>query len=558
MISPHPPVRAVAEDPGGTQASFCGMLRVSHVLLVHIGPPLGIAHEMKTGMLAFLGFAVTVVSACAQEPGSGVGPLNDDALAAAASITPADYVKKIGVIAHDSMGGRDTPSPGLEMTASWVATEFERLGLMPSGDEGSYVQRYAIETIRPDLLASFSEVSGGSELRFGRDLLIPLGAAEADVTGDVVVFAGTGTVTSEIGAEVSGKHVVVASSPTGLDRSNFRFAASVLREGALSVLVATDRSSEAWNQRADQVAQTVSVRVGFNGGRSRGLTLEVRDGAIAPILAAHGVDLMSVRARLGGSVIDVPGLTLRLSPRVEVVERDSAPNVVGILKGDDPELRHEYIVFSAHMDHIGVGEPNAQGDSIYNGADDDASGTTAVLELAEAYAELATRPRRSMIFLLVSGEEKGLWGSAHYANNASVSTDRMVANLNADMVGRNWSDTIVVIGKEHSDLGVTLNEVNAAHPELNMTAIDDLWPDERFYYRSDHFNFAQKGVPILFFFNGTHGDYHGLDDEVDRIDADKASRITKLMFFLGYEVANRTERPRWNPESLRQIAPQGS
>ena len=513
---------------------------------------------MKTGMLPLVGFWVAVASACAQEPGPSVGPLDDEALAAAASITPADFFEKIGVIAHDSMGGRDTPSPGLEMTASWVATAFERLGLTPGGDEGSYVQRYAIETIRPDLLASFSEVSGGSELRFGRDLLIPIGAAEADVTGDVVVLAGTGTMTSEIGASVSGKHVVVASSPTGLDRSTFRFAASVLREGALSVLVATDRSSEAWNQRVDQIAQTVSVRVGFTGGRSRGLTLEVRDGAIAPILAAHGVDLMSARARGGGSVINVPGLTLRLSPRVEVVERDSAPNVVGILEGEDPELRNEYIVFSAHMDHIGVGEPDAQGDSIYNGADDDASGTTAVLELAEAYAELATRPRRSMIFLLVSGEEKGLWGSAYYVDNASVPADRMVANLNADMVGRNWSDTIVVIGKEHSDLGATLTEVNAAHPELNMTAIDDLWPDERFYYRSDHFNFAQRGVPVLFFFNGTHEDYHGLHDEVDRIDADKASRITKLMFFLGYEVANRTERPRWNPESLRQIASQSS
>lgn len=499
---------------------------------------------------------MTVASACAQEPGSGVGPLTDEVLAAAASITTADYLEKISVIAHDSMGGRDTPSRGLEMTASWVAGEFERLGLTPGGDEGSYVQRYAIETIRPDLLASSSEVSGGRELRFGPDLLIPFGAAEADVTGDVVVLAGTRTVTPEIGAAVSGKHVVVASSATGLNRSNFRFVTNALREGALSVLVATDRSSEAWNQRVDQIVQTASVRVGFNGGRTRGLTLEVRDQAIEPLLAAYGVDLMSARARRNGSVIDVPGLTLRLSPRVQIVARDSAPNVVGILEGSDPELRNEYIVFSAHMDHIGVGEPNAQGDSIYNGADDDASGTTAVLELAEAYAQLSSRPRRSMIFLLVSGEEKGLWGSAYYADNASVSTDRMVANLNADMVGRNWSDTIVAIGKEHSDLGETLNEVNAAHPELNMTAIDDLWPDERFYYRSDHFNFARRGVPILFFFNGTHEDYHGLDDEVDRIDADKASRITRLMFFLGYEVANRTERPRWNPESLRQVTSQ--
>ena len=206
-----------------------------------------------------------------------------------------------------------------------------------------------------------------------------------------------------------------------------------------------------------------------------------------------------------------------------------------------------------HIDHIGIGPPNAEGDSINNGADDDASGTTAVLEIAEAFASLPTKPKRSMIFLLVSGEEKGLWGSAYFAENPPVPIERMVADLNADMVGRNWPDTIVAIGMEHSDLGETLGLVNEAHPELGMTAIDDIWPEERFYFRSDHYNFARKGVPILFFFNGTHEDYHGRDDEVDRIDAEKAVRISRLIFYLGYELANRSERPRWNPESRRQI-----
>ena len=158
-----------------------------------------------------------------------------------------------------------------------------------------------------------------------------------------------------------------------------------------------------------------------------------------------------------------------------------------------------------------------------------------------------------MIFVLVSGEEKGLWGSAHFADNPPVPIDRMVADLNVDMVGRNWPDTIVAIGMEHSDLGETLRLVNEAHPELGMTAIDDIWPDERFYFRSDHYNFARKGVPVLFFFNGTHEDYHGRDDEVDRIDAEKAARISQLIFYLGNELANRLERPRWNPESRRQI-----
>ena len=129
----------------------------------------------------------------------------------------------------------------------------------------------------------------------------------------------------------------------------------------------------------------------------------------------------------------------------------------------------------------------------------------------------------------------------------------MVANLNMDMVGRNWPDTIVAIGKEHSDLGATLERVNSAHPELRMTAIDDLWPEESFYTRSDHYNFAVKGVPILFFFNGTHGDYHGRDDEVEQLDGEKAARIARLVFYLGVEIANADARPRWNPESYGRI-----
>ena len=155
--------------------------------------------------------------------------------------------------------------------------------------------------------------------------------------------------------------------------------------------------------------------------------------------------------------------------------------------------------------------------------------------------------------MTVSGEERGLWGSRWYSEFPTLPLANIVADINTDMVGRNWKDTIVVIGKEHSDLGVTLNRVSAAHPELNMQAIDDIWPQERFYFRSDHYNFARKGVPILFFFNGTHPDYHQVGDEVAKVDAEKESRIVKLVFYLGLDVANTTARPKWKPESQRQI-----
>ena len=495
-------------------------------------------------------------SACAQEQNGGrLEPLGEGVAAAAASIDLDDYLQKLSVIAHDSMGGRDTPSPGLEMTAEWIGSEFERIGLVPAGDDGSYVQRYLIETVAPDLVASSAKVNGGGDLRFGRDLVIAA-ASEGDLEGDVVMFVGMGDMTPEAVSKIVGKHVVVGSMPGGLDAAGRRFVADLRRSGALSVLVVTDVPDRAWNQYVERVSGNSVIRLGHDD-TATGFSVEVRDHAIRPILSAHGVDLDQARGQGAVSIIDVPGLALTLSPRVQVLVSRSAPNVAGILEGSDPVLKEEYVVFSAHMDHIGIGSPNAEGDSINNGADDDGSGTTAVLEITEAYASLATKPRRSMIFVLVSGEEKGLWGSAYFADNPPVPIDRMVADLNVDMIGRNWPDTIVAIGMEHSDLGQTLRLVNEAHPELGMTAIDDIWPGERFYFRSDHYNFARKGVPVLFFFNGTHEDYHGRDDEVDRIDAEKAARISQLIFYLGNELANRLERPRWNPESRRQIVTDG-
>ena len=299
---------------------------------------------------------------------------------AAATIRADEVVARIGVMAHDSMRGRRTPSPELDAVAEWIGAEFAAMGLEPAGDDGTWIQRYPL--------------------------------------------------------------------PNGEDAT--------------------------------------------------------------------------------------------------------APNVVGLLRGSDPVLREEYVVYSAHMDHVGV-RANETGDSIFNGADDDASGTATVMEIAEAMASLDVPPRRSVLFVLVSGEERGLWGSAHFADQPPVPVESMVANLNADMVGRNWTDTIVAIGKEHSSLGETLARVNEAHPELGMTAIDDLWPDERFYFRSDHFNFARRGVPILFFFNGTHEDYHRPSDEVELIDGEKTARIGRLLFYLGLDIADADERPAWDPESYQQI-----
>jgi hypothetical protein len=228
------------------------------------------------------------------------------------------------------------------------------------------------------------------------------------------------------------------------------------------------------------------------------------------------------------------------------------PNVVAVLPGSDPALRDEYVVLSAHMDHVGVGRP-VNGDSIYNGADDDASGTTGLLEVAEAFARMGVRPRRSIVFLHVSGEEKGLLGSAWYAEHPTVPLAQTVANVNVDMIGRNDPGMVVVIGKNYSSLGALADRVGAAHPDLRLRLSDDLWPEERFFFRSDHFHFARKEVPAIFFFSGVHEDYHQPSDEVETIDTDKAARIARMVFYVVMEIANDPERPKWDPAGLAEV-----
>jgi Zn-dependent M28 family amino/carboxypeptidase len=223
-----------------------------------------------------------------------------------------------------------------------------------------------------------------------------------------------------------------------------------------------------------------------------------------------------------------------------------------MLRGSDPALRDEYVILSAHMDHVGVGTP-VNGDSIYNGADDDASGTAALLEIAEAMASLPEPPRRSVVFLHVSGEEKGLLGSRWYSDNPTLPLERIVANINIDMIARNAPDTVVVIGKDYSTMGQTVNAVGARHPELGLVVSDDIWPEERFFFRSDHFNFARKEIPALFFFTGVHEDYHRPSDTVERIDAGKAARVTRLVFYTLHDLANADARPRWDPAGLEEV-----
>jgi Zn-dependent M28 family amino/carboxypeptidase len=279
--------------------------------------------------------------------------------------------------------------------------------------------------------------------------------------------------------------------------------------------------------------------------------VEVHQRALDRVLARAGVVPDRIRQQ-GRKVRElVPGLSGRVRLSRRVITRMELPNVIGILEGGDPQLRGQFVAISAHIDHIGItpGLP----DSINNGADDNASGVAGLLELVEAFSRPGARPRRSLLFLAPSAEEPGLIGSAHFTEHPTVPLDSIVANINMDLIGRNWTDSVIAVGIEQSDLGTTLQQVVAQHRDLRMTPIRDRWPEERIFYRSDHYNFARKGVPILFFTSGSHPDYHRPSDTADRIDGEKASRLVQLLFHLSTAVANQDQRPRWTAESYRQI-----
>jgi hypothetical protein len=470
---------------------------------------------------------------------------------AAASITAADVARRIGIIADDSMLGRDTPSRGLELTARYVASQFEKFGLRAGGDSGSWLQRYSLSHRRLDLAHSrvvFAAKGTEAVAAFTSSARHLLGQVPAKpVEGSAVVLTGPLQPASIESLTIRDQIVLVPVNTAELQSFEVQQALGLLfRKEPLALVLLSDRDSSAFAQKISQPPERTVV-----GSRTEPVAIEVRTGPVSRTLRAAGIDLPRLHAASVTALQPVPSLRVRIEMQDIVKSSVTVPNTVGILEGSDPVLKQEYLVYSAHMDHIGI--TPGQADSINNGADDDASGTTGVIELAEAFSQSGARPKRSIIFLTVSGEEKGLWGSEYFTSHPPVPLKQIVADINIDMIGRNWPDTIVAIGKEQSDLGATLNRVNAAHPELRMTAIDDRWPEERFYFRSDHYNFARRGVPILFFFNGVHPDYHQVSDSPDKINSEKESRILRLLFYLGQEIANAPARPKWDPASYREI-----
>jgi Zn-dependent M28 family amino/carboxypeptidase len=237
----------------------------------------------------------------------------------------------------------------------------------------------------------------------------------------------------------------------------------------------------------------------------------------------------------------------------------STQNVVAIFEGSDPVLKNEYVALGAHYDHIGIGIP-VNGDAIYNGADDDGSGTTALLSIAEALSKAPIRPKRSVLFVWHAGEEKGLWGSRYFTDNPTIPLDHIVTQINIDMIGRSKKEgdtnsrnrelsgpnEIYVIGSKmmSTELGDLSEAVNKGYLNLSFNyRYDDPNDPNRFFFRSDHFNYARKGIPIIFFFDGEHEDYHRPGDSPDKIDYQKMEKVVRTVYMTLWEIANRPTRP---------------
>jgi hypothetical protein len=371
---------------------------------------------------------------------------------------------------------------------------------------------------------------------------------DAPVRGGLLLLAGPATSTKHLRDQII--LLVLDYSkplPASLSQDIYRLASA----GPKAVLLLSNRDSATFADRL-RAAGVPRLRLESVEDTSRiAPIIEIHERTLGPVLTSVGMAPNRLRRAPHGERKTAERLTVEIRLAGRILSQAQLPNVIGVLEGSDPALRHEYVAYSAHIDHIGL--TPGQADSINNGADDNASGVAGLLELAEAFSQPGVRPRRSFLFLAPSAEEPGLLGSAHFMAHPTVPLENIVADINMDLIGRNWPDSVIAVGLEHSDLGKLLEQVAKKHPELRMTPIADRWPEERIFYRSDHYNFARNGVPILFFTSGTHPDYHRPSDAPDRINGEKESRLVRLLFHVGYAVANADSRPRWTAESYRQI-----
>ena len=465
----------------------------------------------------------------------------------AATITPDDLKKHLYIVAGAEMEGRETATDGQKKAAAYIENYFKSLGLTP-GNGSSYQQVYPV--FQDSMVRAGLEVNGKS-FEYNKDFSINFASAyTSTLFGGDVVFAGYGISDSTrddyAGVNAKGKIVLVfagtppaQSGTTVRGRNPFAIQEAAQKNGAIAVL---------------QVANGSPRRPGSNKGNMyvNGFrkTIYPNTFLISEEVAAAimGADFNSAKEALktGTTPAKVYAANVMLD-FAKVTAQLNSSNVIGFMEGTD--LKDEYVVISAHYDHLGKRD-----NVIYFGADDDGSGTTGLLDIAEAFVKAKAAgkgPRRSIIFITVSGEEKGLWGSAYYGDHPTYPLDKTTVDLNIDMIGRidpkrkgDSTNYVYVVGddKLSSDLKPISEAMNNKYTKLELDyKYNDPKDTERIYYRSDHFNFARKGVPIIFYFNGTHADYHRPTDTPDKIDYVQMAKRAQLVFYTAWEMANRND-----------------
>ncbi|HEX8456818.1 MAG TPA: M20/M25/M40 family metallo-hydrolase [Pyrinomonadaceae bacterium] len=527
------------------------------------------------------------------------GALPAAALEAATNIKAARLSEYLHFVASDAMAGRDTPSKGLDDTAKFLADHLARLKIKPAGDDGTYFQKIELVSSKVDATKSTVRFAG-RDYKFAEDFLA--GAASGSASG-ALVYVGHGYVVKSkninayTGLDVRDKIVIAAAGllPQGVARGELKGRAGegewedaqsyARKNGARGLIIIPRNFERVWRfgrfaaERENyQVARFRTEGAGAGGAPGVGeLPTILPSAALLDALFAGerrvGADLL--KGITAGDAGDSFGLAA--NKRVEFTvstasKKAMTQNVVGVLEGSDPVLKQEYVAIGAHYDHVGTGQP-VNGDSIYNGADDDGSGTVGVLAIAEALANAPARPKRSVLFVWHCAEEKGLWGSEYFTKYPTVPLKQVVAQLNIDMIGRSKKEgdateanrelsranEVYVIGSKmmSTELGELSERVNSAYLKLDFNyKYDDPSDPNRFFFRSDHYNYARAGIPIIFYFDGVHEDYHRPSDSPDKIDYQKMEKIARTVFLTAHELANAPARPRVDKQLPQQLSGQ--
>ena len=540
------------------------MKRVKVISLVFIGALLAFAHAAYGQRKG----EKTSAPAAAPAPAHG----NADYISARQL---KDY---LAFIASDEMEGRDTPSRGLDTAARFIATHLSRWGLKPAGDDGSYFQRIAMTQNKIDPALSYVEING-QRFNFGEDFLAGLTAGSAS---GPLVYAGHGwvikakSIDAFQGLDVKDKIVVINSGglPKGVNFNELKGkqgedweqpVSAALKRGAKGAIFLPNFPTLAnWDRNRQNFVERGVASVD---------KFQTQNNAAFPAITASPKLLNALfqsEKHNAGEVFNrsaandpVEPFEFKADKKVSFTvalksSRAATQNVIAVLEGSDPVLKNEYVAIGAHYDHVGVGTP-VNGDAIYNGADDDGSGTVATLALAEAFSR-GPRPKRSILFIWHAGEEKGLWGSRYFTESPTVPIGQIITELNIDMIGRSRKENdkpanqplpkpgeIYLVGSKmmSTELGDLNESVNKSYLNLSFNyKYDDPKDPERFFYRSDHYNYAKMGIPIIFYLDGVHEDYHRPSDSVEKIDYQNMEKITRTIYATAWELANRATRPR--------------